>query len=516
MSDAADWKPRFNPWIIAVAVMSGTFMEVLDTSVANVALPHIAGNMSATAEEATWVITSYLVANAIVLPLTGWISATFGRKNFLLVCIVIFTIASGLSGAATSLSQLVFFRILQGIGGGAMQPVAQSILLESFPPNKRGQAMALYGVGVVVAPILGPILGGWFTDNYSWRWAFYINIPVGFFAVMMTYIFIEDPPYLRQQKLGPADRWGFIFLVLWVSSLQIMLDKGQSEDWFESTFIVVLACMFVTFLVCFVGWELKRAQPVVDLSVFRDSTFAVSTILITIVGAVLYGSVTLSPLFLQQLLGYPAFDSGLAMAPRGAGAMLCMMAVGPLLQYVDGRYLVALGFFVLGCSNLWLGHLNLTIGIEHVAWPNALSGIGIGMIFVPLVTIANDRLPLNKLGAASGVFNLMRNLGGGVGIAVATTMLSRGTQSHRNFLSSHMNEWNLAFQEFQTNANAYLEPTVGPNGWLAVASRTLAQQSAMLAYIDAFTFMGILSICCTPLVFFLRRPRGGASAGGMH
>lgn len=491
-------------------------MEVLDTSVANVALPHIAGNMSATTDEATWVLTSYLVANAIVLPLTGWIGATFGRKRFLLVCIVAFTVASGLSGAAQSLTQLVFFRILQGLGGGAMQPVAQSILLESFPPHKRGQAMAFYGMGVVVAPILGPILGGWFTDNYSWRYAFYINIPVGILAFAMATIFVEDPPYLRRSNEA-MDTWGFVFLVLWISSLQIMLDKGQSEDWFESRFIVTLCANFVVCLMAFLWWEARHRAPVVDLSVFKDPTFAISTFLVFIVGGVLYGSVTLSPLFLQQLLGYPAFDSGLAMAPRGAGAMASMMVVGPLLAFMDGRYFVAVGFFLLGCSNVWLGHLNLTIGIEHFAWPNVLSGVAIGMIFVPLVTIANDRLPVNKLGAASGIFNLMRNVGGSVGIAVSTTLLSRGTQIHQNYLASHMNQYELAFQNYYNILQTHLTPTLGPNGWLVVAYKTLLQQSAMLSYVDAFNFMGLVSWACTPLVFLLRRPRGAkAGPGGMH
>ena len=514
-----DWKPRWNPWLIAVAVMCGTFMEILDSSVANVALPHIAGNLSASTNEATWVITSYLVANAIVLPLTGWIGATFGRKRFMLACIVIFTVASALSGAAQSLTQLVLCRILQGLGGGAMQPTAQSVLLESFPHRKRGQAMAFYGMGVVVAPILGPILGGWFTDNYSWRYSFYINIPIGIVALVMVSVFIEDPPFLRAQKGASVDRWGFLFLALWISSLQIMLDKGETEDWLESNFIVALLVLFVVFLIVFVTWEKwlgrGRQKPVVDLSVFNDSTFAISTFLITIVGAVLYASITLSPLFLQQLLGYPAFDSGLAMAPRGAGAMGSMILVGAFLARVDGRYFVAMGFFLLGLSNMWLAHLNLSIGVTDVIWPNALCGVGMGMIFVPLTTIANDRLSVTQIPGASGLFNLMRNLGGGVGTAIATTMLSRGTQTHQSYLAAHMNIYNPIFQDYQRTMQAHFAPTLGSGGWLGMAFRSLVQQAAMLSYVDAFTVMGLVSWACAPLVFLLRRPRHGVP-GAAH
>ena len=510
----APWTPRFNPWLIAIAVMSATFMEVLDTSIANVALPQIAGSTASTTDEATWVITSYLVANAIVLPLTGWLGKTFGRKRFLMVCIVAFTIASGLSGAATTLPQLIFFRILQGLGGGAMQPVAQSILLESFPPKQRGAAMAFYGVGIVVAPILGPIVGGWFTDNYSWRWLFYINVPVGFISLLLTGIVLEDPPYLKAEPSSKVDYWGFAFLAVWISSLQIALDKGQQEDWLESKLIVGLLCSFVVFLFAFIIRELTCDEPVVDLSVLKDRTFAISTVLITLVGAVLYGSVTLSPLFLQQLLLYPAFDAGLAVAPRGMGAMCAMMAVGPLLSRFDGRYFVAVGFFLLGASNFWLGsQLNLGIGIEHIGWPNVLNGIAIGLIFVPLVTIANDKLPMNKLGQASGLFNLMRNLGGGVGIAISTTMIARGSQAHQTFLAAHVNVFNPNYNA----ARDQLMQATGAHDVTGALYRIVLQQAGLLAYIDAFTVMAVLCVSCVPMVFFLRKPtRGAPDPGALH
>lgn len=506
------WRPRFNPWIIAIAVMAGAFMEVLDTTVTNVALPHVAGSMAATTEEATWMVTSYLVANAIVLPLTGWISATFGRKNFLMVCIVAFTLASGLCGAAQTLDQLIFFRILQGVGGGALQPVAQSILLESFPPEKRGLAMAFYGLGVVVAPILGPILGGWFTDNYSWRWTFYINLPVGVIALILVSLIIEDPPYLKDQKPGRVDFAGFFFLVIWVASLQVMLDKGQLEDWFESPKIVVLALLFVIFLIVFVVWEATRKEPIVDLSIFRDSTYALSTAMITVVGAVLYGSLTLGPLFLQQLRGYSAYDAGLAVAPRGMGAMASMIFVGALLARFDGRLFVFLGFLIMGAANASLAYLSLDTGLIHVVVPNIFFGLGMGMVFVPLTTIANDKLQRHQLGTASGVFNLMRNLGGGVGIALATTTLSRGAQTHQTQLVAHTNPYNPLLQQFQS----LVEPALGPEGWIKALYLQVQSQAVLLSYIDAYLMMMSACLALAPVVFLLRKPSKGASGAALH
>lgn len=511
------WKPKWNPWLIAIAVMSATFMEVLDTSISNVALPHIGGSLAATTEESTWMVTSYLVSNAIVLPLTGWISATFGRKNFLLVCIFIFTLASGLSGAAQSLDQLILFRILQGLGGGAMQPTAQAILFESFPPEKRGMAMAFYGMGIVVAPILGPIVGGWLTDNYSWRWTFYINLPVGLLASFLVWNILEDPPYLKESKGGKVDLAGFLFLVIWVGSLQIMLDKGQLEDWFDSPKIITLCALFVVFLVVFVVWEATRKNPIVDLSIFKDRTFALSTMLITMVGGVLYGTLTLGPLFLQQLRGYPAFDAGLAVAPRGAGAMASMMLVGALLARFDGRYFVCIGFCFLSYSNHLLGQLNMNTGVDQVVFPNILAGIGMGLVFVPLATIANDKLPARKISTASGVFNLMRNLGGGVGIAMSTTMLSRGAQFHQSRLTEHTHIYSQQMMDWQAKVQPGMQAVAGDQGWIAALAGTVARQASMLAYVDAYTVMSLVCLGCAPLVFLLRKSSRKAGPGaGMH
>ena len=324
-SEKQQWTPSFNPWLIAISVMLATVMEVLDTSVANVALPHIAGNLSATTEEATWVLTSYLISNAIILPATSWITKFIGRKRFLIISIGVFTLASALCGAAPNLTILIIARILQGIGGGALQPIAQAVLLESFPPAKRGAAMALYGMGVVVAPIIGPTLGGWVTDNYSWRWIFYINLPVGLLAAFMANTFVEDPPYIQNQKPGRIDYIGFGLMALGLSALELTLDLGQQRDWFSSPVIIFTAVMSAVSLLVFVAWELYTNEPIVNLRVFLNRNFAVGTALIGSVGVVLYGSTVLIPLFLQTLLGYSATESGLAVSPRGIGSVVSMI-----------------------------------------------------------------------------------------------------------------------------------------------------------------------------------------------
>src|SRR3954452_19133466 len=353
MADSAapqQWVPSYNPWLIAFSVMLATVMEVLDTSVANVALPHISGNLSATTEEATWVLTSYLISNAIILPATSWIGKYIGRKRFLITCIIIFTVASAICGAAPNLAILIIARILQGMGGGALQPIAQSVLLESFTPAKRGVAMALYGMGVVVAPIIGRTLGGWITDNYSLRWIFYINLPIGALAAFMANAFVEDPPYLKNQKPGSIDYLGFGLMALGLGALELTLDLGQQRDWFESPLIVFTASVSALSVLSFIFWELYVDEPIVNLRVFLNRNFAVGCALIPSVGVVLYGSTALLPLFLQTLLGYPAVESGFAVSPRGVGAVISMIIVGRLISRVDSRYLITFGFSVLTFS----------------------------------------------------------------------------------------------------------------------------------------------------------------------
>jgi DHA2 family multidrug resistance protein len=517
----AVWTPSFNPWLIAASVMLATFMEVLDTSVANVALPHIAGNLSATPEESTWVLTSYLVSNAIILPATNWLSRFFGRKRFLIVCIVIFTLSSALCGAATSLGMLVFARILQGAGGGALQPIAQSVLLESFPPEKRGSAMAVFGMGIVVAPIIGPTLGGWITDNYSWRWIFYINVPVGALAVFMANTFIEDPPYIKHQKPGRIDYIGFGLMALGLAALQLVLDKGQEEDWFASNFIFTTTVIAVTALVAFVIWELRSNEPIVNLRILSNRNFAVGTMLMTIMGIVLYGTIALLPLFLQTLLGYPAVQSGMAVSPRGFGSILSMIIIGRLIGKIDSRYLIMFGFSVLAFSTYLFSDINLQISMSSVVWPNIISGLAMGFVFVPLTTAAMGTLSNEQMGNASGVFNLMRNTGGSIGIAAMTTLLARGVQTHQAAMASHITPYDPAFQQrFQQLRQAFAahsDPVTATQQAYGAIYGTVARQATVLSYIDNFRILSFLCLLCIPASFLFKRVRARKGAGAaMH
>jgi len=520
MTPENDWKPSFNPWLIATSVMLATFMEVLDTSVANVALPHIAGNLSATPEESTWVLTSYLISNAIILPATNWLGSLFGRKRFLIVCIGIFTLSSALCGAASSLGMLLVARILQGAGGGALQPIAQAVLLESFPAEKRGSAMAVYGMGIVVAPIIGPTLGGWITDNYSWRWIFYINIPVGLLAMLMAKTFIEDPPYIRGQRPGRIDFIGFGLMAVGLATLQLVLDKGQEEDWFSSAFIIRSILIAVVALIAFVIWELRTKDPIVNLRVLANRNFATGTALIATVGIALYGTTALLPLFLQTLLGYPALQSGLAVSPRGIGAIVSMIFVGRLLGKVDGRYLIVFGFAILAVSTYLLSDINLQITVRSIAWPQVFSGFALGFVFVPLTVLATGTLRNEEIGNATGIYNLMRNVGGSFGIAGVTTMLARSAQAHQAAMVSHLTPYDPVFRErlseMVSNFAAHGNVVTATQQAYGVMYQTLVRQATLLAYIDNFRFLALLCLICLPagLLFKKVRARGGPAA--MH
>jgi MFS transporter, DHA2 family, multidrug resistance protein len=508
----AEWRPSFNPWLVAVSVMLATFMEILDTSVANVALPHIAGTLSATPEEATWVLTSYLVSNAIVLPTAAWWSGLFGRKRFLLTCILIFTVSSMLCGAASSLSLLVVARIFQGIGGGALQPIAQAVLLESFPPAKRGIAMATYGMGVVVAPIIGPTLGGWITEEYSWRWVFYINLPIGILAFLMSQAFVEDPPYIRQSRPGRIDYLGFSLMAVGLGALQIMLDKGQEEDWFSSRWICWLAAIAGVGLIGFIIRELRIDHPIVDLRIFLNRNFAVGTCLIGLLGVILYSTIAMLPLYLQLLMGYNAFLSGLTMTPRGLGALTSNVIVGRMLSgRVDSRILIGAGMIFLGVSGLLFSDMNLQIAMSSVVWPNVLNGVATATVFVALTTTTMGLLRNEQLGNAAGIYNLMRNLGGGLGIAAVTTFLARGAQVHQVNLAAHLSPYDPAFQQWLSQAQAAVTAKVGDpqarQTALGVMYGVVGQQATLLAFMDNFRLVGILSFLAVPLVFLFKKPK---------
>ncbi|HXN50233.1 MAG TPA: DHA2 family efflux MFS transporter permease subunit, partial [Bryobacteraceae bacterium] len=443
--------PVINPWLIAVAVMFGTFMEVLDTTVVNVSLPHIAGNLSATVDEATWALTSYLVANAIVLPMTGWLANYFGRKRFLLSAVIGFTTASALCGLSTSLPMLIFFRIVQGATGGALQPLSQAVMLEAFPPQDRGKAMAFWGLGIVVAPMLGPVLGGWLTDNYSWRWIFYINIPIGILCVIMTKLFIFDPPYIRRGT-ARVDYWGIGMLAVGIGALQVLLDKGQEDDWFSSDLIRTLTLVAVVGLVSLVIWELRAPHPIVNLRALKVPTYATGVFMMTMLGFVLYGSMVLLPIFLQTLLGYSAVQAGIAMAPRGMGSFIAMPIVGAILGRFDARKLLGLGILGASVTLIQLSYLNLNAGYWDIFWPQFWQGTTMALLFVPLTTTTMDPIPKEQMGNATSIFNLMRNIGGSVGIAAATTFLERRTQVQINTLGANVTQYSGAARQMMQGA----------------------------------------------------------------
>jgi DHA2 family multidrug resistance protein len=508
---APEWQPRSNPWLIAASVMLATFMEVLDNTVANVSLPHIAGTLSATPEEATWVLSSYLVANAIVLPMTAWLSSRFGRKRFLMVCIVLFTLASAVCGAATSLGMLVLARIIQGAGGGALQPIAQAVLMESFPPAKRGVAMATFAMGVIVAPILGPTLGGWITDTYTWRWVFYINLPVGALAILMTHTFIEDPPYIRSGRSQRVDYLGFALMVACLGTLQLMLDRGQDVDWFAAPWVRWCAGISAVALVAFIFRELGTDAPIVNLRILANRNFATGTVLMTILGIVLYGTTAMLPLFLQTLLGYSAVESGLAVSPRGLGALTASLIVGRLVGRIDSRLLMAAGFGVAATSAYTYSRMNLDIAQRDIAWTSVMNGFAGPLMFVPITTTAMGTLSRAQMGQGTGIFNLMRNLGGSIGIATVTTLLRRGAQAHQARLVDRLNPYEPAYQQWLGDARARLAPRIGAPaagpGALGLLYRQLVRQATLLSFLDTFRLLAGLALLCLPLVVLFRRVR---------
>jgi len=504
-----EWHPSVNPWLIAAAVMMATFMEVLDTTITSVALPNMAGSLASTNEEATWVLTSYLVANAVVLPASGWFSLRFGRKRFLLACTALFTFASFLCALAPSMPILILARILQGAGGGALQPISQAILLESFPREKQGMAMAMFGLGVVGAPIIGPFLGGWLTDNYSWRWVFNINIPIGILAVYLIARFVEDPPYIKSARPGTIDKIGFGLLTVWLASLQIVLDKGQQEDWFASSWIAWFSVISVTALVFLIARELRTPEPIVNLRVFRDRNFWVGTAMTTVIFAGMYSALTMLPLFLQTLLGYTSQSAGLATAPRGIGAMIAMPVVGVLMTYVDSRWLMSLGVACIAASTLLLGNVTLDVAMASIVWPNVLYGLGMGLVMVPLMTVSIGTLAKEKIGNASGIFNLMRNLGGSIGISVSTTYLARMTQAHQVNLVSHLTPYDPVFRQRLAGIAAGLSRySAGPQARMqayGMLHGMLLQQANLKAYVDMFCWTALIMAVCLPGVWLLKR-----------
>lgn len=504
-------KVKVNPWWIAVSVMLGTFMEVMDTSITNVALQHIAGSLSVSSDDATWVITTYLISNAIVIPSTAWFGQKFGRKRFLVTCVGVFTVASFFSGLATSLPTLLFWQIVMGAGGGALQPIAQAVLFESFPKEKHGQAMAVYSMGIVMGPILGPVLGGWITDNYSWRWIFFINLPVGALAIMLMRKFIQDPPWVADSKPPRLDIIGFAFMSLWLGCQEVMLDKGQEDDWFGSPFITYMAILAAIGFVVFIVRELMVKRPFVDLRVLKNYNFRLGVGLMFFGGVLLYGITLIIPLFLQSLLGYTATLSGYAMISRGVGAFVAIMITGRLIGRIPGRYIVAAGFLISALSSLALTRITLDISWQSLVWPVFFTGAGVGVMLVALNTLTFSMLKPEEMGNASGVFNLMRNLGGSVGISLVTTLIDRRAQTHQTFLVGHATPYDPAYQ---SSLKVMTSALAGHSGHVYGAEQALGAlynkvlgQAYLLAYLDNFYVLTAVSILCVTGALFFKRAK---------
>jgi MFS transporter, DHA2 family, multidrug resistance protein len=520
MAGASDvqWMPKYNPWLIATAVMLATFMEVMDTSIAAVALPYIAGSVSATSDEATWVLTSYLVANAIFIPMSTWLSLKFGRKRYLIASVLIFTAASFACGSANSLAFILIARAIQGAAGGALQPLALAILMESFPPAKRGLAMAMYALGVVVAPVIGPTLGGYLTDHISWRWAFYINIPIGLVAVLMQSRFLEDPPFIKKARPGPLDATGLAFLALFLGSLQYVCDKGQEDDWFGSSLIRWMAIVCIVGFIAWIVRERSAKSPLVDLCIFLNRNFAIGCLLIGLFGACVYGVTTILPLFYQTLLGYDATSAGLAVASRGIGAMVSSAVVGIIVSRVDSRKLIALGFVIFGLTAYWTANITLQIGFWSLFWPTLISGTALGLIFVPLSGTALATLPPEQLGNGSALFNLIRNIGGSIGISAVNTIAQRRVQAHRGELVTSLGGTSLAVQRYIASLTAAMQRHVGPHLAMQRAfarlQATLDGQAQLWAYVDDFRYLALLCGGCVLVVMFLKRTKGSAEPVG--
>ncbi len=518
MNEAAEWRPAVNPWIIALAVTLATFMEVLDTSIANVALPHIAGSLSAGQDESTWILTSYLVSNAIVLPLSGWLSSIIGRKRFYMSCVALFTISSFLCGFSPNLGTLIFFRVLQGVGGGGLQPSEQAILADTFPPAKRGMAFAVYGIAVVMAPAIGPTLGGWITDNFTWRWIFFINIPVGILSLLLTSRLIQDPPYFRRRKLSETniDYIGLGLVALGLGTLQVVLDKGQRDDWFESNFIVILSAISAAALIWVVIWEWYHKDPIIDLHLFKQRTFATANFLMFMLGFALLGSTLLLPLFMQTLLGYTAQRSGLALMPGGFTIMVCMPIVGFLLSRYSPRWLMLFGLSMLSFSLFHMTTFDLGVDFHTVMMARVFQAMGLAFLFVPINTAAYSGLPRDKNNAASGLMNLARNIGGSVGISFVTTGLARRAQFHQVRLVETLNAANPQFRSALSGITGVFSgggagPGFGPGTAqqhaYAMLQANVIQQSTMLAYIDNFWVLGVVISCLIPCVFLIKKAK---------
>ena len=507
------WRPKVNPWLIGVIVAGAAFMEVLDTSIANVALPYIGGNLGASTDQSTWILTSYLVSNAVVLPISGWFSNLLGRKRFFMLCLTIFTISSFLCGIAPSLGAIIFFRVLQGAGGGGLQPLAQAILADSFPPEKRGLAFALYAVTVIVAPTVGPTLGGWITDNYSWRWIFFINIPVGILSLLLVYRVIDDPPWAKL-KAGVAARIDYIgisLLVLGVGALQIMLDKGQEDDWFGSRFIATLAVLAVVGLVSLVIWEWFHKDPIIDVRMYRNWNFVQANIMIFVLGLVLFAALVMLPLFLQSLLGYTAQSAGLVLSGGGLFLLFMTPVIGVLSGKIQARYLIAFGWLTVALG-MFISSRELQLGLSFrsAAWLRVFQVVGLSFLFVPINLVSFIGIPAEKSGSVAGLINFMRNIGSSVGTSMVTTVIARRAQVHQVYLVANITPGGTTLSDAAAGLTARIVASgtdavqAGKIAY-AVIYRSVIAQATTLAYVDTYILLGTIALGMVALSFFLKK-----------
>ena len=504
-----------NIWMVALTVMLPTLMVIVDTSVVNVSLDHIRGSLSAGIDEATWSITSYLAANAIVIPMTGWLSRFFGRRRLLLFSVALFTLSSLLCGFAWNIESLVVFRVLQGLAGGSLQPISQAILLETFPPYLHGTAMAIFGIGIMFGPIVGPLLGGWITDNWSWHWIFFINIPIGILSIMMSLLFVSDPPYLKRTAMK-VDYRGLALLAVGVGALQMVLDRGQQNDWFSSEMIVWMTLASATALLAFIVVEWQAEHPIVNLRAFRNPTFSLGNAVIFLVVANLFGSIVLLPIYLQTLMGYTATLAGIVLGPGGVANLVTMPIVGRLVNRVNPKILIAVGIILTAVSTLAMSQFNLFADFVTVLWPRIIMGIGLAFVFIPLTTLTLSAIRKEEMGNATSIFNLMRNLGGSVGIAVSATLLSRRTQFHQSRLVDHLTPFDTAYREgtgLASQALQYrgMDGGSAAQGGLGVLYEKMIREAAMLSFNDVFYLLTVAIVLTLPLVSFMKRVRHSAS-----
>ncbi len=510
-----------NPWVIALTVTLATFMEVLDTSIANVSLPHIAGNLSVSQDESTWVLTSYLVSNAIVLPISGWFATRFGRKRFYMACVTLFTVSSFLCGLAPNLGMLVFFRVLQGLGGGGLGPSEQAILADTFPPAKRGMAFAVYGMAVVLAPAIGPTLGGYITDHFSWRWIFFINVPVGIISLLLSQRVVQDPPHLVEAKkrVGGIDTIGLALIAVGLGALEVVLDKGQEDNWFTSPFITLFSILAVVTLVAFVVWEWNNAHPIVEVRLFKNRNFATANLMMLSLGMALFGTTVLLPQYLQVWMGYSAQDAGMVLSPGGIAVILLLPLVGRMIGKIDTRYLIAFGFTVLSAGTFHMAY-TLYPGIDfHGAMLLRIyQACGLAFLFVPINTIVYTGIPPEKSNQVSGIVNLSRNMGGDIGIALVTTLIARRSQFHQAVLTSHVDSANPALSlKLQASAAALMRAGASAVDATRAAYgtiyRQILQQAQTLAYLDTLFVLACITSLMVPAVLLTRKPAGKAQLG---